>query len=103
MSRDPTDIEGEEAAQVAGRKVRENAAATAEDDLRWLLSSDRGRRVIWQILELTHLFQPSYAPGDTEMTFVREGERNIGLKLQADLARADKPAFAKMLQEHYNP
>lgn len=101
MSRDPTDIAGEEADLAAQDTARRNAALTEEDDYRWLLSTERGRRLAWRILGLTGMNRPSFT-GDATTTFFREGERNIGLKLQLGLANADKQAFSTMMLEHFS-
>lgn len=102
MNTDPTDIR-EETEQTEAQKASRNLARqNEEEDYRWLMTTARGRRVAWRILELTHPFQSSFT-ADRSATDFREGERNIGLKLQAHLAKADKQAYATMLQEHMTP
>ncbi len=98
---DPTDITREVAQLDERGTAREAAALTRTEDFRWLMSSEKGRRIAWSILELTHPFMPSMT-GDAN-TFHLEGERNVGLKFMALLAQADRPHFAKMMQEHYTP
>lgn len=98
---DPTDLEGERARAEAKAKDRENANATEADDLRWLMSSPRGRRVLWRILEGAGLNRSSFT-GNSE-TFFREGERNVALKLQAKAHKADAKGYGTMMQEHYRP
>lgn len=100
--RDPTDIAAEQAEADARATERANAQATEVEDYRWLMSTERGRRILWRFYSLTHPFQPSFG-GGRENTDFREGERNIGLKLQAALARADVKQFAQMMQEHMIP
>lgn len=102
MKTDPTDIQDEIDQQEAQQATRQLAKENEEDDYRWFMSTERGRRVAWRILELTHPFTSSFT-ADRGATDFREGERNIGLKLQAHLAKADKQAYATMLQEHMTP
>jgi len=62
---------------------------TKEDryhDFRQLFTgTEQGQRVYAEILSWAHLFQSSVPPGeiDVNRVFVREGERNIGLRLLA--------------------
>ena len=51
------------------------------DFRRTFLDTPEGRRVLAQLFGMTHLFAPSFDPDnpDPSMTFVHEGERNIGL------------------------
>jgi len=98
---DPTDLEGQREAEQAKATARGNAQATEADDLKWLMSSPRGRRFLWRQLEGTGLYRSSFT-GSSE-TFFREGERSVGLKLQEKAHRASPNDFITMLQEHYKP
>ncbi len=55
------------------------------DFRRVFMSSDEGKRVLREILGWCHLLRPSVMalPIDTGHVLLREGERNIGLKLLA--------------------
>ncbi len=46
---------------------------------------DQGRRVLWQILAWAHMYRPVAAKGDPYMTYFRDGERNIGLKIMISM------------------
>lgn len=96
---DPTDL----AAQAASAKARADAArnrkGTETDDLVWLMSSPRGRRTVWRILEGAGLYVSSFT-GNSE-TFFREGKRAIGLDLQGKVAKAAPRYFQTMMQEHF--
>lgn len=67
------------------------------DDLFTVLSSAQGRRVIWRYLEFCGVFKTSFT-GNSE-TFYREGQRNVGLKLLAEVNECDSSAYTKMLEE----
>ncbi len=67
-----------------------------DNDLRFLLSSDQGRRFIWRILELCGIYKSSFT-GSSE-TFFLEGQRNIGLKLISEVLRVDPESYLKMIK-----
>lgn len=54
-------------------------------DFRQVFASPAGRRVLWQILEWAHLFRPVAVRGDSNETYRRDGERNVGLRILATL------------------
>lgn len=67
------------------------------NDVRFILSEVQGRRFLYRYLEETGVFKSSFT-GSSE-TFFNEGQRNIGLKLLADITEADTEAFVKMMAE----
>ena len=75
--------------ELAGGKPPENW--TPED--RWrefravFMSDERGRRVLWQILEWTRMYRTTIQPGDPYATYANEGGRNVGIRILATLAR----------------
>lgn len=64
------------------------------NDLKYILDSEQGRRFVWRILEMTGLFKSSFT-GSSE-TYFLEGQRNIGLKLLAEVMNCDPQAYMKM-------
>ena len=68
------------------------------DDIKWLMGSKRGRRIVWRLLERTGVFRSSFT-GNSE-TFYREGMRNIGLVLMAQTNEAGPDLYASMVKEH---
>lgn len=85
--------------QVKNAKFKEKDQRRQElDDVRYILSNAVGRRFFWRYLGECGLFQSSFT-GSSE-TFFREGQRNVGLKLMADLNDADPNAYAVMLKEN---
>lgn len=69
-----------------------------DNDLRFLLSTDQGRRFIWGMLEKCGVFKSSFT-GSSE-TFFLEGQRNIGLKLMSDIMRVDPESYLKMIKSN---
>lgn len=94
---DPTDVQASEKAE-ADRKDKLGLTQRREaDDIKWLMSDPRGRRIVWGLLELTGVFRSSFT-GNSE-TFFREGERNIGLKLFLRLQTHCPEQYIKMTKE----
>jgi len=79
----------------AGRRRKEARVVVAN-----LLSHPQGRNWMWDLLEGAHMFRPSFIPGDPHASAFAEGERNIGLKLLADIMIAAPDAFTLMLKEN---
>lgn len=69
-----------------------------EDDMRWLMGDERGRRLVWQWLDWAGLFRTSYAPEALAIAFA-EGQRNMGLRLHAQVMEHAPQQFVRMLAE----
>lgn len=83
--------------QVQSAEKQEKAdKAQYRSDVRAVLSLRAGRNWIWHYLESCHIFTSSY--GDA-MEF-KEGERNIGLQMLADINEHDPAAYLLMLKEN---
>ena len=67
------------------------------NDVREVLNNKRGRRFIWELLEFCGVFKTSLA--DEHVIFYNEGQRNVGLKLLADINEAAPEAYIVMLNE----
>ena len=48
-------------------------------------TAEQGRRVLWHILEWAHLYRPVAVKDDPHMTYFRDGERNIGLRIMSTM------------------
>ena len=86
----------DEALAEAQRLAREREI----DDFKFVMGDPRGRRVVWRILEKAGIYRSSYT-GNSE-TFFREGERNIGLMLLAEMMATCPELHIAMLQEKDN-
>lgn len=75
-----TDNERDDADQRAAERLQ------ALNDLRSVLRTDPGRRVLYRILKYCHLFSLSYGTGAVDFL---EGQRSVGLKLLADIEAID--------------
>lgn len=99
---DPTDIEGQEA---RAAEAQANAARELRyeiDDLKWLMSTKRGRRVMWRLLSHAGVNRLSYQPGDALATAFNEGQRNHGLRLTALIMGNASEDYGLMVQERTN-
>jgi hypothetical protein len=85
--------------KIREEKTRQKLRQDNEDnDLRFLLATDQGRRFIWKLLEMCGVFKSSFT-GSSE-TFFLEGQRNIGLKLLSDIMRVDPDSYLKMVKSN---
>lgn len=66
-------------------------------DVSVILSTREGRRYLWELLAQCRVFQTIWEPS-ARIHFL-EGQRNIGLKVLADINDADPTAYVTMLSE----
>jgi hypothetical protein len=76
------------------QKKRRLRAEQADADLLWLMNQSEGRRFVWRLLQSCHLYETSFT--GTSATFFREGERNVGLQVLADITRLCPDLYARM-------
>jgi hypothetical protein len=74
---DPLDIHAEERLRAEKSSKERIARENEEADIRWLMSSKRGRRTIWRLLDQSGVFRLSFNPNAMQMAFA-EGNRNFG-------------------------
>lgn len=98
----PFDASDPKAVTERNRKVRRDKNQQA-DDLAVVLATIEGRRCIWGLLNRCHLFELSHVQGDALQTAFREGERNAGQKLFADLMNHHPETYAQMAREAQEP
>lgn len=98
MNHDPTDIHGQERAKADQAKRLKLARETEESDLKWLLSSKRGRRIVWNLLDRAGVFRLSFNTNAMTMAF-QEGTRNEGLRLLAMINTHAPEAYQAMIEE----
>ena len=73
-------------------------------DIKWILSSDRGRRWIYEHCYHTcHADQPSFCGADTHGTAFNEGGRAIGAALLEEIRTKHFGAYMKMMEENHDP
>ena len=82
--------------QRAERKDRERRKRELED-LRFVLSSYSGRRLLWRLLGHCSVFQSIWDP--SSKVHHNAGRQDVGHFLMAELTAADEEAFFVMMRE----
>jgi hypothetical protein len=95
---DPIDLHGQELAQADRARREKLSAQTEADDMKWLMSGKRGRRILWRLLERAGVHRSSFT-GNSE-TFFREGQRNMGLIYQALVFEHSPESYSVMVAEN---
>lgn len=88
----------DEALDAQQRAKADNARKTHVEDIKWLMSSPRGRRLVWWLLAKCGVNRTSFNNSGSVMAF-NEGQRNIGLLLQAEVLDTSPEAYMTMLSE----
>lgn len=96
------DPSAEEERATGARARAEQEARWEIEDLAWLMSSKRGRRVMWRLLTNAGVYRLSYTQGDAGATAFNEGQRNQGLRLLSLVMKHIGSAYALMVQERTN-
>jgi len=98
---DPTDLTGQQQdkRELDARKrlIRE----VEINDLKWLMSSRRGRRIVWRLLELSGPFRISFDTNAMKMAF-NEGTRNLGNQLFGEVMTLCPEMYPVMVKEQQN-
>lgn len=66
-------------------------------DIRAVLESPAGRRVMWWILDAAGVYRSSFTGNNT--TFFNEGRRDLGLLVLGKITEAKPEALIQMMQE----
>lgn len=75
---DPLDFEEQRKAKAQFTQRQKLSRDTERDDIKWLMGSKRGRRIIWRLLDRSGVFRVSFNTNAMTMAFA-EGKRNQGL------------------------
>lgn len=96
---DPTDIRGQEQdkREIEARKRLDRQVEIA--DFKWLMSSPRGRRILWRLLEMSGPFRLSFDTNAMRMAF-NEGNRNLGNQLLNEVMTLCPDKYPVMVKEH---
>lgn len=83
----------------AADKRKQLAREQLEADIRWLLADPRGRRLVTGWLAFCGVDRLSFAEDDRSTSF-REGTRNVGLMLKAQMTEHDIDGYLLLLREN---
>ena len=94
----PLDTEGLDKSR-ADRGVKDKLQQQSEaEDVKWLMGSARGRRMLWRQLERAGVFRLSFNTNSMTMAFA-EGARNEGLRLLSLIHANCSDQYPLMLKE----
>ncbi len=68
------------------------------NDICAVMDTPEGRRLIWRLLEKSHMFKTSYG-GRTNDFIFNEGERNIGIFIFDEVIEANSELYLLMQKE----
>ena len=95
---DPFDIQGQERAKSDQDKTARMAMDEEKDDIKWLMSSKRGRRILWRLMDQSGVFRLSFNPNAMQMAF-SEGNRNFGNRVLGVVHRFCPELYPTMVKE----
>lgn len=75
--RNPTDLSAQRAETARLEALQQQVHKRDQEDIKWLMSSQGGRRIMWGLLGRAGVFRSSFTGNST--TFFNEGQRNLGL------------------------
>lgn len=98
MAYDPLDLRAQEKQRrETGQRARvENE--NEESDFKWLMTSKRGRRLVWRLMDQAGVFRLSFSLNALQMAFA-EGNRNYGNRVLALLNEHCPELYATMVKE----
>lgn len=97
---DPTDTVGNEAREAEKKAEQKQIADQEVEDLKWLMSDKRGRRVMWNLLSATGVFRNPFT-GNSE-TFFRCGVMSVGQTYLGDINIHCPERYTQMVTEKLN-
>jgi hypothetical protein len=98
---DPLDLKGQEKRK-SEKEIRDRLSReTEEADIKWLMGSRRGRRILWRLLDHTGVFRLSFNTNAMQMAFA-EGNRNYGNRTLAAIHSTCPELYPLMIKEQAN-
>ncbi|CAB4126775.1 hypothetical protein UFOVP77_21 [uncultured Caudovirales phage] len=98
---DPLDLRSQEKTE-ADKKLRDKLVRENEEvDLKWLMGSKRGRRIIWRLLDQAGVFRLSFNTNAMSMAFA-EGNRNFGNRTLSLIHTHCSELYPQMVKENSN-
>jgi hypothetical protein len=96
--RDPIDLDGQEQDQAREQRKAQLRAEQEIEDIKWLVSSKQGRRVVWRLLEKAGVFRTSFSTNALQMA-MSEGNRSYGLFWLNEVMASCPDKFVLMINE----
>jgi len=95
---DPLDTKGQKLTRDKRLLEEKTSQDHEDDDLKWLMNSRRGRKVVWGILERAGVYRVSFSINALEMAFA-EGRKNEGLRTLDRIHTVCPQLYAPMIKE----
>jgi len=95
---DPLDITAIEQQRESREEKAKLAARKEAEDIKWLMSTARGRRIANSLLQQAGVFRLSFSTDALQMSF-NEGNRNTGLRLLAAITEHCPNRYVEMMNE----
>lgn len=95
---DPTDIKSQERTKAEADDRTRLAQEQEVEDIKWLMSNKRGRRIVFRTLERAGIWRSSFNTNALAMSF-SEGQRNEGLRLLSQVTMHCPDRYTEMLKE----
>lgn len=73
---------------------------TPDNDLRSVMQTPEGRRVLTKILDMTGLRDDAFDPDRPHLTSYMEGRRSVGVQIERDMIGVDPHAYAVLVSEN---
>jgi hypothetical protein len=87
-------------AQIKEAKKRDKFQRDTElDEVKWVLSSKKGRNYIWRLLGRCGIYTQSFHQNNSIMSF-NEGRRAVGNEVLIDINEADPDGYFAMMREN---
>ena len=97
----PLDLKAQQKSKDSKKSADRIERQNEESDIKWLMSSKRGRRFIWRLLEQAGVFRSSFNTNAMAMSF-GEGNRNYGLQLLNSIHTLCPELYPTMIKEQKN-
>lgn len=75
-----------------------NVAKTFAEDFKWLMSSPRGRRIVWWLLSKANIYGSSFHTSGS-ITAFNEGRRSLGLEVLGSVHLHAADRYMEMVKE----
>lgn len=95
---DPLNIHDQDRAREDKQLRTKLERETEEADLKWLMGTRRGRRIVWRQLERAGVFRSTFNTNAMQMAF-SEGNRNAGLYTLAQIHTLCPELYTTMVRE----
>lgn len=85
----------------ADEKAAKIKRARELEDIRWLMSTDRGRRTLWRLLSECATFNEPAVFGASDMTYYNLGKQSVGRFLLSEIDQGGPEFYETMKRENH--